>query len=130
MNYLSRLNLTTFEKEPVTPDYTQRRREKVLAAIATQHVVLDAVINGTHVQVPTKKGTGTYTIPAWFVAQDGGYYVQCRYGTRVLLLDGKSNAVYASSLHEVGMVLDALAAAVNSGELDTAIAEAISRRRS
>jgi hypothetical protein len=130
MTSLSRLRLTTFEKEPTVPDRTQHRRAKVLAAIDVQHVVLDAAMNGTHLQVPTKKGTGTYTIPAWFVAQNGGYYVQCRYGARALLLDGKSNAVYARSLREVGVVLDAFAAAVNSGELDKAIAEVISRRRS
>ena len=41
----------------------------------------------------------------WFFEQDGGWYVQCRYGARVIAADGTNNAVFVKSLAEVGCVL-------------------------
>ena len=43
----------------------------------------------------------------WFFAQDSGWYVQCRYGARVIAADGTNNAVFVKSLDEVAGVLDA-----------------------
>jgi hypothetical protein len=57
----------------------------------------------------------------WFFQQDNGWYVQCRYGSRVLSISGKSNAVFVDKLDEVAAVLDAFAAAAASGELDRAV---------
>ena len=74
MSYLARFNLTTFEKAQVI-DHTQHRRDRLLAAIETQHLILNAALDGDEYVVPTKKGTGEYAIPAWFIAQNGGYYV-------------------------------------------------------
>src|SRR6056297_3103622 len=64
----------------------------------------------------------------WFFEQDGGWYVQCRYGARVLLVDGSNNAVFVKSLKDVGPVLDAFQAAAKAGELDAAIAKATERK--
>jgi len=36
----------------------------------------------------------------WFFEQDGGWYVQCRYGARVIAADGKNNAVFVRSSKE------------------------------
>ncbi|PWG15600.1 hypothetical protein DFK10_16060 [Salibaculum griseiflavum] len=68
-------------------------------------------------------------VKPWFFEQDGGWYVQCRYGARVLLVDGKNNAAFVSKLEQVGSVLDAFRAAAQAGELDTAIARAAERKR-
>lgn len=128
MTYLSRFNLTTFQKEHIA-DHTQTRREKLIAGIKTQYLVLDAALAGDEYLVPTRKGLSEYAVPAWFFAQNGGYYVQCRYGTRPLFLDGNRNAIYVRSLPEVRLVLDAFTSAGQCGELDDAINEAIHRRR-
>ena len=48
-----------------------------------------------------------------------GWYVQCRYGARVITADGTNNAVFVKSLADVLGVLDALLNAAAAGELDT-----------
>ena len=62
-------------------------------------------------------------IRPWFFEQDGGWYVQCRYGARVITADGTNNAVFVNSLADVLGVLDALLNAAAGGELDTAITQ-------
>jgi uncharacterized protein (DUF2267 family) len=47
--------------------------------------------------------------------------VQCKYGTKVLLLNGKDNAVEVISINDVANVFRTLQRAVENGELDTAI---------
>ena len=61
----------------------------------------------------------------WFFQQDNGWYVQCRYGARILTINGKSNAVFVNKLEDVAGVLDALKAATESGELDGAVLAAM-----
>ena len=69
------------------------------------------------------------TVRPWFFAQDGGsWYVQCRYGARVIAADGTNNAVFVKSLDEVAAVLDAFLNAAAAGELDTAITRVAERR--
>ena len=58
-------------------------------------------------------------IRPWFFEQDGGWYVQCRYGARVITADGTNNAVFVKSLADVLGVLDTLLNAAAAGELDT-----------
>ena len=67
-------------------------------------------------------------IRPWFFAQDSGWYVQCRYGARVIAADGTNNAVFVKSLDEVAGVLDAFLNAVAAGELDTAITKVAQRQ--
>ncbi|EDM72553.1 hypothetical protein RAZWK3B_09886 [Roseobacter sp. AzwK-3b] len=64
----------------------------------------------------------------WFFEQDGGWYVQCRYGARVIAADGTNNAVFVKTLKDVGPVLDVFLAAAQAGELDTAIAKTAGRK--
>ena len=64
----------------------------------------------------------------WFFEQDGGWYLQCRYGARVISADGKNNAVFVKSLKDVAAVLDTLIAAAKAGELDSVIATAADRK--
>lgn len=128
MTQFAKFALKTFSK-PAQSDPIQKRRDKVLVAIEQQKQVLAAALKGEAFTVPAKgEGKPAKVVRPWFVAQDGGHYVQCRYGARALLLDGKSNAVFVNKLDEVAAVLSAFAAAAKSGELDAAMA-AVSNRK-
>ena len=138
MSYLAKLNLKTVQRN-VQKDPVIARREKLAAAIDEQGQVLAAALKGEEYSVPTKRWRENEAgervqveaqkrIRPWFFAQDGGWYVQCRYGTRVLNINGKSNAVFVEQLGDVQAVLDAFKAAAESGELDKAIAFATKAR--
>jgi hypothetical protein len=64
----------------------------------------------------------------WFFAQDGGYYLQVRYGARVISIDGKNNAVFVETLEELGPIYDTLVEVTKSGALDEVIERALSRK--
>ncbi|MGJ8610726.1 MAG: hypothetical protein ACSHWY_06505 [Octadecabacter sp.] len=66
------------------------------------------------------------TIKPWFFEQDGGCYVQCRYGSKVLDL-GKGNAVFVSKLADVETTLEAFWVATQQGELDEAIEKVLKK---
>lgn len=126
MNQFSKFMLKTLDK-PAPGNPIENRRAKLIAAVEVQKLVLAAALNGkTYVQA-TKKGERA--VRPWFIEQDSGFYVQCRYGARPVLLDGKSNAVFVAKLDEVGAVLAAIGAAAKSGELDTAIAAVSNRKK-
>src|SRR6056297_2153122 len=140
MTHLSKLAFKSVERAGAQKDPKLERRNKLVAAIDEQKLVLAAMLKGeTHtkqhakwmtneqgerVQVQTQR-----QVKPWFFEQDNGWYVQCRYGARVLLVDGKNNAVFVSKLEQVGAVLDAFRAAAQAGELDAVIAQAAERKR-
>ena len=129
MSNLAKFTLKTFTK-PVQADPVQKRRDKIIAAIEQQKLVLAAAIKGETYTMPAKaEGKQPKAVRAWYMAQDGGYYVQCRYGARALLLNAKCNAVFVNKLEEVASVLAAFAAAAQSGELDAALAAVSERKR-
>ena len=64
----------------------------------------------------------------WFFEQDGGWYVQCRYGARVIAADGTNNAVFVKTLKDVEAVLGVFLSAASAGELDAAIARTAERK--
>jgi hypothetical protein len=132
------LNLKTVQRV-VQKDPVIARREKLLAAIAEQKLVLDAMTRGeTYISKVRRwrdDGNGEKAlvelpkkVRPWFFQQDNGWYVQCRYGARRLMLDAKSNAVLVTKREEVATALTAIEAAVKAGELDEAIA-AVSKRQ-
>jgi hypothetical protein len=128
MSALAKFSLKPYSK-PVQGDPVQKRRDKLLAAIEIQKLALAAALKGEPYTLPAKsEGKAPKAVRVWFVSQDGGYYVQCRYGARPLLLDAKCNAVFVSKLDDVGAVLAAFSTAAKSGELDKAIA-AVSERK-
>ena len=128
MGQFEKFSLKAYEK-PVQADPIERRRAKLIAAIETQKLVLAAALKGESYTQPAKdENKPSKPVRPWFIAGDGGYYVQCRYGARSLLLDAKNNAVFVNKLDEVSAALNAFAAATNSGELDKAIA-AVSERK-
>ena len=131
MSYLAKLNLKTVQRV-VQKDPVIMRRDKLLAGIAEQMLVLDAAGRGESYITKIKRwrtdGNGDKAlvevpkrVRPWFFQQDNGWYVQCRYGSRVLSIAGKSNAVFVNKLDEVAAVLDAFGAAASNGELDRAV---------
>jgi hypothetical protein len=140
MTHLAKLTFKSVTKV-VAHDPVVARRDKIVSALEEQQLVLAAALeetdylkqrskwmnneHGERVLVKTQR-----RVRAWFFAQDGGWYVQCRYGARVIAVDGKNNAVFVRSLKEVASVLDAFIAAAKAGELDPVIAAAADRKTS
>jgi nitroreductase len=65
----------------------------------------------------------------WFFEQDGGWYVQCKYGSKVLALGKGGNAVFVKALDDVEAALQALYAAAAGGELDEAVAASAQKNK-
>lgn len=139
MSVLAKLNLKTVQRN-TAKDPIVARRDKLIAGIDEQQRVLEAALRGeTYTVRVTRKVTnaeGERVEQAaekrardWYFEQDNGWYVQCRYGARVLHLNGKSNAVWVATLKEVADVLAAFKAAAESGELDKAVAMAMARAK-
>lgn len=138
MNALAKLNFKTVTKT------TQRdpvivRRDKLVAGLKEQKLVYAAALEGKEHRVERHKWMNNEQgervlvkthrrVRPWFFEQDGGWYVQCRYGARVIAADGTNNAVFVKTLKEVEPVLDAFIAAASSGELDGAIAKTAERQ--
>jgi len=131
MSHLAKLNLKTVQRvnhrDPVVA-----RRDKLLAGIAEQKMVLDATARGESYITKIKRwrddGKGDKAlvevpkrVRPWFFEQDNGWYVQCRYGARILAISGRNNAVFVNKLEEVAAVLEAFKAATETGELDRAV---------
>lgn len=117
MSALAKLNLKTVQRT-VKQDPVLARRDKLVAAIEEQGRVLAAVLAGEEYSVKTRRWQTNDAgervrvehekrVRAWFFEQDNGFYVQCRYGSRVLNINGKSNAVFVDKLDDVGGVLEA-----------------------
>ena len=140
MSALAKLNLKTVQRT-VKQDPVLARREKLVAAIEEQGRVLAAMLAGDEYTVKSKRWQTNEAgerlrvehekrVRAWFFEQDNGYYVQCRYGSRVLSINGKSNAVFVDKLNDVAGVLDAFKQAAIAGELDSAVAIVMKARSS
>ena len=137
MSHLSKLTIKTVLRQD-TLDPVESRRNKLLSAIEEQLKVADAAIQGKQHVVPvmrwSKNDQGERVqvqhqriTRAWFFAQEGGYYVQCKYGSRPLPLSKDGNAVFVKQLADVASVLQAFYAAGAAGEFDGAIANAAKR---
>ena len=138
MTHLTKLTFKTVDRS-VKRDPITARREKLVAGLKEQKLVHAATLKkqdhlverdkwmqndiGERVLVKTHR-----RIRPWFFAQDGGWYVQCRYGARVIAADGANNAVLVKTLEDVAAVLDALLNAAAAGELDSAITKVAERQ--
>lgn len=105
------------------------RRARFRAGIAEQRLVLAALAKGEAYTDPKQVGKTekARAVRAWFFQRDTEWYIQARYGARVLLLDGKNNAICVSKIAEIEPVLKALEAATEAGELDAVLAAAARR---
>lgn len=137
MSKLSKLTVKSVTRAS-KQDPVQRRRSKLLPGIEEQIKVAEAAVKceSYHVQRQTwaKNEHGEKVlvdrmrkVRPWFFQQDGGWFVQCKYGSRPLML-GDGNAVFVKALKDVQGALATLKAAVEAGELDEAI-ELAARRK-
>ena len=138
MTALAKLNFKSV-KRSTARDPVIARRDKLVAALEEQQLVHAAALKGEdhHVEktkwISNEQGERVAVkkhrrVRPWFFEQDSGWYVQCRYGARVIAADGTNNAVFVKTLKDVGDVLAVLLSATKSGELDAAIASAVERK--
>jgi hypothetical protein len=138
MTHLAKLTFKTVDRS-TKRDPIIARRDKLIAGLKEQKLVHTAALNKQdhrverHKWITNEQGErvavkAMRTVRPWFFAQDGGWYVQCRYGARVIAADGTNNAVFVKSLDEVDAVLDAFLNAAAAGELDGAITKVAERQ--
>jgi len=138
MTHLAKLTFKTVDRS-TKRDPIIARRDKLVAGLKEQKLVYAAALNKQDHRVERHKWmtndmgervmVKTYRlVRPWFFAQDSGWYVQCRYGARVIAADGTNNAVFVKSLDEVAAVLDAFLNAAATGELDGAITKVAERQ--
>jgi len=138
MSHLAKLTLKSVTRSS-KQDPVQQRREKLVAAIDEQLKTVAAAVTGDSYEVKRKtwakneQGEKVLVermrkVRPWFFQQDGGWYLQCRYGNKPLAL-GKGNAVFVKALKDVEGALTTLKAAAEAGELDQAISSAAQRKK-
>jgi len=138
MTHLAKLTFKTVDRS-TKRDPIISRRDKLIAGLKEQKLVHAAALNKEdhrverHKWMTNEQGErvavkAMRTVRPWFFAQDGGWYVQCRYGARVIAADGTNNAVFVKSLDEVAGVLNAFLNAAAAGELDGAITRVAERQ--
>ena len=137
MTDLAKLNFQTVDRNR-TKDPALARRDKLVAGLREQKLVLVAQLKGEDHRVEKQRWMNNELgeralvktlrrVRPWFFEQDGGWYVQCRYGARILAVDGENNAVFVNSLEQVKTVLEVFEAAAQKGDLDEAISTAVRR---
>ena len=138
MATLSKFNLKTV-KRINGKDPKINKRNKLVKALEEQLTIVEHKINGQEYKAVKKvwkdNGSGEKVlievpkrVREWYFEQDSGWYIQCRYGARVLDIVGRNNSVYVNKITEVPKIINALIEATNKGELDDAI-EHVSMRR-
>lgn len=139
MSSVAKLTIKTVSRQSkLSP--VEARRNKLRAGINEQMEVAEAALRGEQyaVTVPrwTKNEAGEKVrvqrqkvVRSWFFAQDGGYYVQCKYGAKALALSRDGNAVFVKEIAEVKGVLETLRAAAQNGELDSTIESVLNQRK-
>lgn len=117
---------------------TEARRNKLLAGINEQMEVAEAALRGEQYAVTAPRWTQNENgerirvqrqkvVRSWFFERDGGVYIQCKYGSKILPLSKDGNAIFVKQIAEVKPVLEVLRAAVIAGELDEKIELAAKR---
>jgi hypothetical protein len=139
MSHLTKLTvksvIRTNKQDPV-----QQRRQKLVAGIEEQLKVAEAAAKGESYEMLKKAWAKNQQgekvlvermrkVRKWFFEQDGGWYVQCKYGSKVLALGKGGNAVFVKALEDVEAALQALYAAAACGELDEAIAASAQKNK-
>lgn len=137
MTNLSKLKFTTVQRVN-SNNPTITRRNKLIDALKQQlhahklftkketcFVTKRAVVrNADGIKQTVEKKV---ELKRWFFEKDNQWFVQCKYGTKVLLLNGKDNAVVVSKLEDVKKVFDTFLLAIENGELDTVIESALKK---
>ena len=118
----------------VKMDSTQFRRQKMAKKIEEQVKLAIAMRDGETFVIKrlrsiTDKATGLVSqmevarrVNGWWWTEGNRILLQLKYGTRVLLLNGKDkNTIEVGSGDELIKVLELVKTSVNNGELDAAI---------
>ena len=138
MTALAKLNFKSVTRSSLR-DPVLARRDKLLTGLKEQQLVYAATLKGEDHRVEKSKWMNNELgervivktnrrVRPWFFEQDGGWYVQCRYGARVIAADGTNNAVFVKTLKDVEAVLGVFLSAASAGELDAAIARTAERK--
>jgi hypothetical protein len=138
MSHLTKLTVKSVTRTN-KQDPVQQRRQKLVAGIEEQLKVAEANVKGENYEVLKKTWAKNQQgekvlvermrkVRKWFFEQDGGWYVQCKYGSKVLALGKGGNAVFVKALDDVEAALQALYAAAVGGELDEAIENVMKSR--
>ena len=112
------------------------RRHKLIVKLEEQQKILEHHMKGEQYVVTRPKWMQNnhgervlvqkqHVIRPWFLERDGGYYLQVKYGTRILSVDGVHNAIFVEAISDLNGVLSELIKATEAGELDAAIAQAL-----
>jgi hypothetical protein len=112
------------------------RREKLIVKLEEQQKVLERHMKSEQYAVTGPKWMRNNhgervlvqkqrVIHPWFFEKDSGYYLQVKYGTRILSVDGMHNAIFVEAISDLSGVLSELIKATEAGELDAAIAQAL-----
>jgi len=135
MASLKTLTFKTIERNRRESEITARR-QKLIIKLEEQQKVLENHMKGERYGVTRPKWMQNNhgervlvqkqrVIRPWFFERDRGYYLQVKYGTRILSVDGVHNAIFVEAISDLKGVLSELIAATQAGELDGAIAQAL-----
>ena len=135
MTSLKTLTFKTIERNRRESEITARRR-KLIVKLEKQQKVLEHHMKGEQYVVTGPKWMRNNhgervlvekqrVIRPWFFKRDGGYYLQIKYGTRILSVDGVHNAIFVEAISDLSGVLSKLITATEAGELDGAIEKAL-----
>ena len=135
MASLKTLTFKTIERNRRESEITARRH-KLIVKLEEQQKILEHRMKGEQYTVNRPKWMQNNhgervlvqkqrVIRPWFFERDGGYYLQVKYGTRILSVDGIHNAIFVEAISDLNGVLTELIKATEAGELDAAIAKAL-----
>ncbi|NCV56064.1 MAG: hypothetical protein EBX67_08995 [Betaproteobacteria bacterium] len=132
MASLQQLKLISAKRQQ-SVDPTQFRRFKLAGRLEDQIALAQAMLEQrTYTKervrsvrdasgVRTSVQVHTRVKPWWWVMENGKLALSIRYGSRVIALSPKSNAIECASLNDVVQALATVKAVVEAGELDAAI---------
>ena len=129
------LTFKTIERNRRESEITARR-QKLIVKLEEQQKVLELHLKGERYAVTRPKWMQNNhgervivqkqrVIRPWFFEREGGHYLQIKYGTRILSVDGVHNAIFVEAISDLNRVLTELIKATVAGELDIAIAAAL-----
>jgi hypothetical protein len=132
---LKTLTFKTIERNRRESEIAARRR-KLIVKLEEQQKVFEHYLKGEQYAVTRPKWMQNdrgervlvqkqHIIRPWFFGRDGGYYLQVKYGTRILSVDGMHNAIFVEAISDLSGALSELIKATEAGELDAAIAQAL-----
>lgn len=132
MASLQQLKLISAKRQQ-SVDPTQFRRFKLASRLEDQIALAQAMLEQrtyTKERVRSVRDASgmrssvqvhTRVKPWWWVMESGKLALSIRYGSRVIALSPKSNAIECASLNDVVQALATVKAVVEAGELDAAI---------